>query len=60
MNKLTQLSFNLLDDEAGQDLVEYALVVCLIAFGAAAAMSNFASTIGTVLSSIGSKITNPV
>jgi pilus assembly protein Flp/PilA len=60
MNNFIQLSFNLLGDDSGQDLVEYALIAGLIAFGAAATVSNFASTIGTVLSSIGSKITSPV
>jgi pilus assembly protein Flp/PilA len=46
-----------LKDEAGQDLVEYALVVGLIAMGAVAAMNGFATTIVTGFTSIGTKVT---
>jgi pilus assembly protein Flp/PilA len=45
---------NLLNNEEGQDLIEYALVVALIAFGATAAMS----ALGTQLSTQFSKITS--
>jgi pilus assembly protein Flp/PilA len=45
---------NLLSNEEGQDLIEYALVVALIAFGATAAMS----TLGLKISSVFSTITN--
>lgn len=43
--------------EEGQDLVEYALVVALIAFGAITAMSTLATDINTVFSNIGTKLT---
>jgi pilus assembly protein Flp/PilA len=46
-----------LRDERGQDLVEYALVVGLIAMGAVAAMNGFATTIVTGFTSIGTKVT---
>lgn len=36
-------AINLIRREAGQDLVEYALVVALIAFGATAGMKNLAT-----------------
>ena len=51
---------DLLNDESGQDLIEYALVVCIIALGAVATMTTFAGTIRTVLGSIGTKLTSAV
>ena len=48
--------FNLIRNEAGQDLVEYALVVALIACGAIAGMSSVASSINTVFGAISSDI----
>lgn len=48
--------FNLIRNEAGQDLVEYALVVALIACGAIAGMSSVASSINTVFGVISSDI----
>jgi pilus assembly protein Flp/PilA len=38
--------------EEGQDLVEYALVVALIAFGATAGMSKLATGLNTAFSNI--------
>jgi pilus assembly protein Flp/PilA len=42
--------------EEGQDLVEYALVVALIAFGATAGMGKLASGINTAFSNISSQL----
>lgn len=44
-------------DESGQDLIEYALVAALIAFGAVAAMTTLAGNINSAFSVIGSKLT---
>ena len=44
-------------DERGQDLIEYALVVALIAFAAAAGMSTVASKINAAFTNIGTKLT---
>jgi len=44
-------------NKAGQDLIEYALVVALIAFAAAAGMSSVATQINAAFTSIGTKIT---
>jgi len=49
---------NLLEREEGQDLVEYALVVALISFGAIAGMSSLASGINNAFSGISSTVTN--
>ena len=44
-------------DERGQDLIEYALVVALIAFAAAAGMQTVATKINTAFTNIGTKLT---
>jgi pilus assembly protein Flp/PilA len=44
------------NDESGQDLIEYALVAALIAFGAVAAMGTLANDINSAFSIIGSKL----
>ena len=46
----------LLADERGQDLIEYALVVALIAFAATAGMNTVATDINLAFTSIGTKI----
>jgi pilus assembly protein Flp/PilA len=60
MKNLKQILSNLLKDESGQDLIEYALVACLIALGATAAMTTLAGTISTTFTSIGTKLTAAV
>jgi pilus assembly protein Flp/PilA len=46
----------LICDESGQDLVEYALMVALIALGATASISSLAGSFSTAFSSVGSKL----
>lgn len=48
---------NLLRDESGQDLIEYALVAALIALGAITAMKGLATGINTAFSTISSDLT---
>jgi pilus assembly protein Flp/PilA len=48
----------LVRDESGQDLVEYALVLALIALAATASMKTLATTIGTAFTSVGTKLTS--
>ncbi|HYL38419.1 MAG TPA: Flp family type IVb pilin [Bryobacteraceae bacterium] len=47
---------NLWRDLAGQDLIEYALMVALIAFAAAAGMGSVASGINTAFTNVGAKL----
>ena len=47
---------DLKNGEEGQDLVEYALVVALIAFGATAGMKALASGINTAFSNVSSQL----
>ena len=51
---------NLLRDESGQDLIEYALVAALIALGAITAMKTVATGIGTAFNSVSSTLTSAV
>jgi Flp pilus assembly pilin Flp len=43
-------------DEAGQGLVEYMLIIALVAFGAVAGMNTLASYLNLAFSSIGSLV----
>ena len=47
----------LMTDETAQDLIEYALVVALIAFAATAGMNAVASKINLAFTNIGNKLT---
>jgi pilus assembly protein Flp/PilA len=49
---------NLLQDESGQDLIEYALVAALIALGAIVSMQGLASGLSTAFSKISSNLTS--
>jgi pilus assembly protein Flp/PilA len=46
----------LIREESGQDLVEYALVIALIALGATASMSALATSFSTAFSKVSSKL----
>ncbi len=48
----------ILRDDHGQDLIEYALVVALIALAATAGMSTVATRINTAFTNIGGKLSN--
>jgi pilus assembly protein Flp/PilA len=58
-DQLLKLSVKLqvLLDEEGQDLIEYALVVALIAFAATAGMNTLAGDINAAFSKIGGRLT---
>lgn len=47
---------NMLSDERGQDLIEYVLVVALIALAATVGMKTVANDINNAFISIGSKL----
>jgi pilus assembly protein Flp/PilA len=60
MNGLKQILSTFRKDESGQDLIEYALVICILGLGVVATMTNFATTIRTVLGSMGTKLTSSI
>ncbi|HTA80880.1 MAG TPA: hypothetical protein VK720_15105 [Terracidiphilus sp.] len=56
MLALQRFLLAVLKKDEGQDLVEYALVVALIAFGAVAAMQGLSSEINTAFQTISSEL----
>jgi pilus assembly protein Flp/PilA len=46
----------LLNDESGQDLIEYALIAALIALGAITAMSSLSNKISNEFNKVGSSL----
>jgi len=56
MLKLFVTAQNMIASEEGQDLVEYALVVALIAFGAVAGMSALSAELNTAFGTISTKV----
>lgn len=54
--KVQSLKDALMNNQSGQDLIEYALVVSLIALAATAGMSAVATSISTAFSKVGSKL----
>jgi len=64
MNNMLLKLYSKLQDlkngEEGQDLVEYALVVALIAFGSVTAMSSLAGGINTAFSEISATLSSNI
>ena len=55
-----RLFTELLKDESGQDLVEYALIAAIVGLGTAAAMRGVATEIASALATVGSRLTASV
>lgn len=55
--EMQNLKAALIKSESGQDLIEYALVVSLIALAATAGMSSVATKISAAFTAIGTKMT---
>jgi pilus assembly protein Flp/PilA len=60
MKKLKQLLVNLMLEDSGQDLIEYALVAALVGLGAVLAMKGLSNDIGRTFNSVGNSLTNAV
>jgi pilus assembly protein Flp/PilA len=58
MNKIKQMLAALINDESGQDLIEYALVAGLIGIAAVAAMTGLSGKLGTTLNGVGNSLAN--
>jgi len=54
------LSARLLREESGQDLIEYALVVAIIALAAVTSMHTLANNINNAFDTIGNNLNNAV
>ena len=51
---------NFMNDESGQDLIEYALVAALVGLGAVTAMTSVKTAISSTFTSIGTTLTTSV
>lgn len=60
MKNFKNLLKNLVMDESGQDLIEYALVAALVGLGAVASMKTLSTAISGAFSSIGTTLTTNV
>lgn len=60
MKNMKQLLKNLIAEESGQDLIEYALVAALVGLGSVAAMNGLAGSIANTFNGIGNALTNSV
>jgi pilus assembly protein Flp/PilA len=55
--KMQNLKDAVMGNQSGQDLIEYALVVSLIALAATAGMSTVATKISAAFTAVGTKLT---
>jgi pilus assembly protein Flp/PilA len=60
MKNIKQVFGSFMQDESGQDLIEYALVAGLIGLGAVVAMSGLATKIGNAFNTVGNTLTNSI
>ena len=60
MKNMKQLLKNLMTEESGQDLIEYALVAALVGLGSVTAMNGLASSIANTFGGVGNALTNAV
>jgi pilus assembly protein Flp/PilA len=58
--KIRTRILGLVENEDGQDLIEYALVVALIAFAATAGMGSLANAINTAFTNVGTRLTTAI
>ncbi len=58
MANLKALFIRLVQEDSGQDLIEYALVAALIALGALVGMKTLANDIGNAFNNVGSTLTS--
>jgi pilus assembly protein Flp/PilA len=60
MSNLTKTVSIFLDDECGQDIVEYALIAALVALAAIAGIGRVASGVSSVFTTVGTRLTSSV
>jgi pilus assembly protein Flp/PilA len=60
MKNMKQLFKNLVQEESGQDLIEYALVAALVGLGSVAAMKGLNNAIGNAFNTVGNTLANNV
>jgi pilus assembly protein Flp/PilA len=60
MKNFKQILNNLMTEESGQDLIEYALVAALVGLGSVVAMGNLATSISTAFGGVGTALSSAV
>jgi len=55
---MKHIFFSLMNDESGQDLIEYALVAGLVSLGCVALLGSTSTKIQTIFTNIGTALTN--
>ncbi len=60
MSDTTKIVAFFLDDESGQDIVEYALIAALVALASIAAVGRVSSAVTSVFTAVGTKLTSSV
>jgi pilus assembly protein Flp/PilA len=60
MKNMKQLLKNLIAEESGQDLIEYALVAALVGLGSIASMQGLATSIANTFTSISTALSSAV
>jgi pilus assembly protein Flp/PilA len=58
LNNYKQLLKNLMVEDSGQDLIEYALVAALVGLGSVAAISGLSNSLSNTYNGVGSALTN--
>jgi len=58
LKHIKQLLKNLMQEDSGQDLIEYALVAALVGLGSVAAISGLANSLENTFNGVGSALTN--
>jgi pilus assembly protein Flp/PilA len=60
MTNMKELLVRLVQEDSGQDLIEYALVAALIALGALTGMKTLANDIANAFNSVGSTLASGI
>ena len=55
---MKHIFFSLMNDESGQDLIEYALVAGLVSLGCVALLGSTSTKIQTIFTNFGTALTN--
>jgi pilus assembly protein Flp/PilA len=58
MTNMKQLLKNLMTEDSGQDLIEYALVAALVGLGAVASLNILKNTVSNTLGAVGNQLNN--
>ncbi len=57
MKNMKQIAKNLIIEDSGQDLIEYALVAALVGLGAVTSMKSLSTAIGGAFNGVGTALT---